>query len=70
MTERCADFIYMLAMKTSCEGCARTCRVMNFQVSKYVLALPSMTILTCLLFLSHSLRVIPSFHQESQLTYV
>ncbi len=25
MTERCADFICMLALETSCEGCARIC---------------------------------------------
>ena len=33
MTERCADFICMLAMETSCEGCARICRAMNLQIS-------------------------------------
>lgn len=33
MTERCADFICILAMETSCEGCARICRAMNLQVS-------------------------------------
>jgi transposase len=33
MTERCADFICMLAMETSCEGCARICKAMNISVS-------------------------------------
>lgn len=33
MTERCADFICMLAMEASCEGCARICRAMNLQIS-------------------------------------
>lgn len=33
MTERCADFICMLAMETSCEGCARICRAMKLQIS-------------------------------------
>lgn len=33
MTERCADFICMLAMETSCEGCAHICRAMNLQIS-------------------------------------
>lgn len=33
MTERYADFICMLAMETSCEGCARICRAMNLQIS-------------------------------------
>lgn len=33
MTERCADFVCMLAMETSCEGCARICRAMKLQIS-------------------------------------
>lgn len=33
MTERCADFICMLAMQVSCEGCARICHAMNLQTS-------------------------------------
>ena len=33
MTERCTDFICMLAMETSCEGCARICMAMNIKVS-------------------------------------
>jgi len=33
MTERCADFICTLAMETSCEGCARICKVMNLKIS-------------------------------------
>ena len=33
MTERCADFICMLAMETSCEGSARICKAMNIKVS-------------------------------------
>jgi len=33
MTERCADFICMLAMETSCEGSARICKAMNINVS-------------------------------------
>ena len=33
MTERCADFICILAMETSCEGCARICRAKNLQIS-------------------------------------
>lgn len=33
MTDRCADFICMLALETSCEGCARICRSMNLKIS-------------------------------------
>ena len=33
MTDRCADFICMLAMETSCEGCSRICRTMNLKIS-------------------------------------
>ena len=33
MTERCADFICSLASETSCEGCARICKVLNINVS-------------------------------------
>ena len=33
MTERCADFICILAMETSCEGSARICKAMNISVS-------------------------------------
>jgi len=33
MTERCADFICMLAMETSCEGSARICKDMSINVS-------------------------------------
>lgn len=33
MTQRCEDFICMLAMETSCEGCARICQAMNLKVS-------------------------------------
>lgn len=31
MTERCADFVCMLAMENSCEGCARICCAINFK---------------------------------------
>lgn len=34
MTERCADFVCMLAMETSCEGCARICCAMKLQISR------------------------------------
>ena len=33
MTQRCEDFICMLAMETSCEGCARICQAMNLYIS-------------------------------------
>ncbi|MDK2905902.1 MAG: transposase [Eubacteriaceae bacterium] len=33
MTQRCEDFICMLAMETSCEGCARICQAMNLHIS-------------------------------------
>lgn len=33
MTERCADFICTLAMETSCEGCARICKVLGINIS-------------------------------------
>lgn len=33
MTERCADFICTLAMETSCEGCARICKVLGIKIS-------------------------------------
>lgn len=33
MTERCADFIFMLVMDISCERCAGICRAMNLQIS-------------------------------------
>ncbi|KNZ40151.1 transposase [Acetobacterium bakii] len=33
MTQRCEDFICMLALETSCEGCARICQAMNLYIS-------------------------------------
>lgn len=33
MTQRCEDFICMLAIETSCEGCARICQAMNLYIS-------------------------------------
>jgi len=33
MTERCAAFITMLALETSCEGCARICNAMGIRTS-------------------------------------
>lgn len=33
MTKRCEDFICALALETSCEGCARICKMMNLVVS-------------------------------------
>lgn len=34
MTERCADFICTLALETSCEGCARICRILGIKTSE------------------------------------
>ena len=33
MTQRCIDFISMLALETSCEGAARICQSMNLKIS-------------------------------------
>lgn len=33
MTQRCADFICMLALETSCEGCARICKALGIKIS-------------------------------------
>ena len=33
MTERCATFICILALESSCEGCARICKAMNLKIS-------------------------------------
>ena len=33
MTQRCIDFVSMLALETSCEGAARICQSMNLKVS-------------------------------------
>lgn len=33
MTERCRDFICMLALKTSCESCAKICRYLGIRTS-------------------------------------
>jgi transposase len=33
MTQRCIDFVSMLALETSCEGAARICQSMNLKIS-------------------------------------
>ena len=33
MTQCCEDFICLLAMETSCEGCVRICQAMNLSIS-------------------------------------
>jgi transposase len=33
MTQRCVDFVGMLALETSCEGAARICQSMNLKIS-------------------------------------
>jgi transposase len=33
MTQRCVDFVCMLALETSCEGAARICQSMNLKIS-------------------------------------